>query len=434
MALDQYLNEQEIFLSTLSLRRATGTFTAFCVDYPKFLSTLSLRRATAGKGPAVKGYRNFYPRSPCGERLSLALYSPLPANFYPRSPCGERHCSNVGAWLYKNISIHALLAESDKGGRLKLYPPGIFLSTLSLRRATNTPLFLVILDNNFYPRSPCGERPRTGLTCGGGQNISIHALLAESDSILSKPVRQILIFLSTLSLRRATRTAQNAPLTTSISIHALLAESDQVLYWQSIQKAVFLSTLSLRRATIYLSVVAYSYYISIHALLAESDDSTPEEVETYEISIHALLAESDVDEIPYQCQIDQFLSTLSLRRATTMQIVVVIVYALFLSTLSLRRATATYPSSTPPKKYFYPRSPCGERPPVRDIIQWEGIFLSTLSLRRATRKGQSSRAGIGISIHALLAESDANWFDLWGWAEYFYPRSPCGERRDLMLS
>ena len=33
-----------------------------------------------------------------------------------------------------------------------------------------------------------------------------------------------------------------------------------------------------------------------------------------------------------------------------------------------------------------------------------------------------------ISIHALLAESDANWFDLWGWAEYFYPRSPCGER------
>ena len=23
-------------------------------------------------------------------------------------------------------------------------------------------------------------------------------------------------------------------------------------------------------------------------------------------------------------------------------------------------------------------------PPVRDVIQWEGIFLSTLSLRRAT--------------------------------------------------
>ena len=39
-----------------------------------------------------------------------------------------------------------------------------------------------------------------------------------------------------------------------------------------------------------------------------------------------------------------------------------------------------------------------------------------------------------ISIHALLAESDANWFDLWGWAEYFYPRSPCGERLMLVKS
>ena len=34
--------------------------------------------------------------------------------------------------------------------------------------------------------------------------------------------------------------------------------------------------------------------------------------------------------------------------------------------------------------YFYPRSPCGERP----------------------GKGQASRARISISIHALLAESD----------------------------
>ena len=80
---------KKIFLSTLSLRRAT--FIAFSIaKSTKFLSTLSLRRATpalhnifellaisihallaesdAGKGPAVKGYRNFYPRSPCGER------------------------------------------------------------------------------------------------------------------------------------------------------------------------------------------------------------------------------------------------------------------------------------------------------------------------------------------------------------------------------
>ena len=50
-------------------------------------------------------------------------------------------------------------------------------------------------------------------------------------------------------------------------------------------------------------------------------------------------------------------------------------------------------------------------------------------MRRATRRSVKLFRQNYISIHALLAESDANWFDLWGWAEYFYPRSPCGERR-----
>ena len=58
------------------------------------------------------------------------------------------------------------------------------------------------------------------------------------------------------------------------------------------------------------------------------------------------------------------------------------------------------------KTDFYPRSPCGERPPVRDVIQWEGIFLSTLSLRRATNGHETTPYRVVISIHALLAESD----------------------------
>ena len=56
------------------------------------------------------------------------------------------------------ISIHALLAESDANSQQEKNNGREFLSTLSLRRAT-----------------------RTGLTCGGGEIISIHALLAESD-------------------------------------------------------------------------------------------------------------------------------------------------------------------------------------------------------------------------------------------------------------
>ena len=46
-------------------------------------------------------------------------------------------------------------------------------------------------------------------------------------------------------------------------------------------------------------------------------------------------------------------------------------------------------------------------PPVREIIQWEGIFLSTLSLRRATADTLTDDVSTGISIHALLAESDS---------------------------
>ena len=57
--------------------------------------------------------------------------------------------------------------------------------------------------------------------------ISIHALLAESDSKQGRHYIGCKIFLSTLSLRRATslRLAQSVP-ALGISIHALLAESD----------------------------------------------------------------------------------------------------------------------------------------------------------------------------------------------------------------
>ena len=57
------------------------------------------------------------------------------------------------------ISIHALLAESDPIKPLKIGKNLTFLSTLSLRRATNLPLVMIPSSLYFYPRSPCGERP-----------------------------------------------------------------------------------------------------------------------------------------------------------------------------------------------------------------------------------------------------------------------------------
>ena len=58
--------------------------------------------------------------------------------------------------------------------------------------------------------------------------ISIHALLAESDQSYWRPVQRLRLFLSTLSLRRATLTVRNVSIDSFISIHALLAESDPI--------------------------------------------------------------------------------------------------------------------------------------------------------------------------------------------------------------
>ena len=79
---------------------------------------------------------------------------------------------------------------------------------------------------DFYPRSPCGERPDVSVVEYKKAKISIHALLAESDSA------ELRVF----QLDK-------------ISIHALLAESDNAIRKYQIIPIIFLSTLSLRRAT-----------------------------------------------------------------------------------------------------------------------------------------------------------------------------------------
>ena len=192
----------------------------------------------------------FYPRSPCGERRNGDThYSYLRKYFYPRSPCGERPLGDVWACRWPDISIHALLAESDLCAFVSLFGVFLFLSTLSLRRATCASPFSIFWICHFYPRSPCGERHLQHLPYGANSCISIHALLAESDSVghrfaafplyfyprspcgerrtLRRTCGGFLLFLSTLSLRRATVFSTLSALSTDISIHALLAESDR---------------------------------------------------------------------------------------------------------------------------------------------------------------------------------------------------------------
>ena len=126
-------------------------------------------------------------------------------HFYPRSPCGERPLRRYPVILGRVISIHALLAESDNRFGRVIDVQLVFLSTLSLRRATMMVAVDGRLQSHFYPRSPCGERRHSARPETRQRDvISIHALLAESDVIREPATSRHNEFLSTLSLRRAT--------------------------------------------------------------------------------------------------------------------------------------------------------------------------------------------------------------------------------------
>ena len=149
-----------------------------------FLSTLSLRRATW-----------------------LRCWQLAARDISIHALLAESDTWQRGSRITYVISIHALLAESDPCGGPTGRPAGVFLSTLSLRRATETAqnrvsenqisihALLAESDaiqnakihkhNDFYPRSPCGERRQLDTRCFQFIFISIHALLAESDSLRS---------------------------------------------------------------------------------------------------------------------------------------------------------------------------------------------------------------------------------------------------------
>ena len=172
------------------------------------------------------------------------------ANFYPRSPCGERPY------------------------------------TLSLPRRRKS---------DFYPRSPCGERLHIGRGCVMIHRISIHALLAESDTTkVAGLLALIYISIHALLAESDGSSAVFSGCCTGISIHALLAESDADRIGYAVRLLYFYprSPCGERPASGFLSDT--SDVISIHALLAESDEHA------YQLVLWVL----------------RFLSTLSLRRAT----------------------------------------------------------------------------------------------------------------------
>ena len=125
-------------------------------------------------------------------------------DFYPHSPCGER--------------------REPTAFRT---PHHIFLSTLSLRRATAVTTVVVGPSSDFYPHSPCGERLAVSAALQLIPLISIHTLLAESDLPRAGIVGPVtIISIHTLLAESDTEAEDGYKDTVTISIHTLLAESD----------------------------------------------------------------------------------------------------------------------------------------------------------------------------------------------------------------
>ena len=78
---------------------------------------------------------------------------------------------------------------------------------------------------------------------------------------------------------------------------------------------------------------------------------------------------------------------------------------------------------------FYPRSPCGERLiPTLSSHAHPGISIHALLAESDPCSERQQVLPRRISIHALLAESDTSSGAAARPSGHFYPRSPCGER------
>ena len=304
-----------------------------------------------------------------------------------------------------------------------------FLSTLPARGATSIDSIEHSIPTDFYPRSPRGERPNDHI----GREVGW-------------------VFLSTLPARGATWGGPADANGVAISIHAPREGSD-------VPEGVMGPRLLV---------------ISIHAPREGSDGTHPRKwAEALCISIHAPREGSDgtgstdrmvvyvfLSTLPargatgvrmaYDKHMDQFLSTLPARGATYLQ------YVLLLHQAISIHAPREGSDGTHPRKWaealcisiHAPRegSDYYARPKVkRQIISihapregsdtdiwWVGDysdkFLSTLPARGATCAGKIHLSVGHISIHAPREGSDPRPGRSARPAAYFYPRSPRGER------
>ena len=205
--------------------------------------------------------------------------------------------------------------------------------------------------------------------------------------------------------------ASTVRLNAIISIHALLAEGDRLLA----------------------DVCQRGPIISIHALLAEGDGDVKLIVDLENISIHALLAEGDLVVTGPATRIMNFYPRPPCGARPAPLDFDATELSQFLSTPSLRRATLPGPPWrwkfhrisihallaegdlwcicwTSTTSYFYPRPPCGGRPPDTSARDPVHDFYP--------RPPCGGRHNVLASIASSI---------------YFYPRPPCGGRRGTIV-
>ena len=216
--------------------------------------------------------RYFYPRSPRGERRQpaaagdlhrvISIHAPREGsdrrstrkrvksarNFYPRSPRGERRKRYHRRAGGRPISIHAPREGSDAHTSHRPCLPQRFLSTLPARGATYQRDRAESRQQNFYPRSPRGERPLSSSSQISAPNFYPRSPRGERQEqpwpeeeepyFYPRSPRgerrakrvdraQPSGFLSTLPARGATARASCAELENGISIHAPREGSDR---------------------------------------------------------------------------------------------------------------------------------------------------------------------------------------------------------------
>ena len=398
------------------------------MDSGEFLSTFPLRGTSQIYSRRYRPWRYFYPRSPCGERPLSALpmlerspfLSTFPLRgtsmvylllicqlgyFYPRSPCGERLGGLVVLLLELGISIHVPLAGNVFAAWIMSLFSLTFLSTFPLRGTSH---FLERgrgMKFNFYPRSPCGERPASSLTVLTPSEISIHVPLAGN-------VRKLVN-----GLHRST----------IISIHVPLAGNVWSLRRQN-NGYVYISI----HVPLAGNVLAW-LYARYHAKHFYPRSPCGERHELYEgmcldclISIHVPLAGNVSTDWLSRVRFPLFLSTFPLRGTSYISVFAILSAQTFLSTFPLRGTSFTGGIWPQLAEHFYPRSPCGERPwslfrpvpktgisihvPLAGNVAKSNlfssllfIFLSTFPLRGTSCCLRRRRVRRGISIHVPLA-------------------------------